>query len=89
MMNFWARYDLSKAAAFMAAGGWRLQCAVLTIGPLGFAVIWKRRADAKAGDYVSPCPATTYGHCDAYREPGGKCCYCGETPENRIHEPRK
>ncbi|MDO8700702.1 MAG: hypothetical protein Q7J56_03525 [Deltaproteobacteria bacterium] len=45
--------------------------------------------DAKAGDYVSPCPATKYGHCDAYREPGGKCCYCGETPESRIHEPRK
>ncbi|MDO8700701.1 MAG: hypothetical protein Q7J56_03520 [Deltaproteobacteria bacterium] len=48
MINFWARYDLSKAAAFMAASGWRLRCAVLTIGPLGFAVIWKRRADAKA-----------------------------------------
>ena len=37
-------------------------------------------ADAKAGEptgYVSDCPATTYGHCDAYREPGGKCCRCG------------
>ena len=48
MIAFWKRYDLSKAVVVMAAGGWRLRCTVLTIGPLGFAVIWKRRAFAKA-----------------------------------------
>lgn len=39
----WFNYDLTKAAAFMNAGGWRLRTHVLTVGPVGFAFIWKKR----------------------------------------------
>jgi len=38
---------------FMKLGGWRLYGHVLTIGPLGFAVLWKRKvadADGEATD---------------------------------------
>lgn len=45
-ITIWFNYDLTKAAAFMAAGGWRLRTHVLTVGPVGLALIWKKKSDA-------------------------------------------
>jgi hypothetical protein len=46
-MRFWRNYDFSKATSFMGHGGWRLMGHVLVLGPLGFAIVWKKYDPAR------------------------------------------
>ena len=42
---FWVdlRYNLSKGADFMKGAGWTIWSSILVVGPIGFAVMWRKK----------------------------------------------
>lgn len=46
--GLWFSYPLSKAALVLKGMGWQLKAHILVLGPVAFAVIWRRCSEPAA-----------------------------------------
>jgi hypothetical protein len=44
MIHCWVNYPLEKGIAFLKEIGWGLKAHIVTIGPIGFVILWRVRS---------------------------------------------